>query len=199
MFWAWHCKINFQKPHVWLNLDLVFIYLCYGGTWKQFFLNIIVKNTVNTVKKQMPCSFTKNFRVQTWPNCYCSFPAGAIPVCSGKFVLLLLAGFGTEKIHLTEVKLEEMLFKPPCIVCMVQTELLLTLQYAGTVQKVPVCHDSRKSKTQKAICSWTFKVTQKVSDTIWKTLWKFSWLKLGLGFLGRIFLVSFLFCFVFFF
>lgn len=45
------------------------------------------------------------------------------------------------------MKLKEMPIMPPCIqpriVCMVHSEFLLTLQYAGTVQKLPICHGNQ--------------------------------------------------------
>lgn len=63
MYWGWYFKVNLKKK-VCLDLDLVFIYLCYGGTQEQNFFSIIVKNAVNTMKKHMLCSFTNNFRVQ---------------------------------------------------------------------------------------------------------------------------------------
>lgn len=45
------------------------------------------------------------------------------------------------------VNLKEIPIMPPCIqpriATVVQSEFLLTLQYAGTVQKLPFCHDDQ--------------------------------------------------------
>lgn len=107
------------------------------------------------MKKHMLCSFTSNFRVQSWPKCYCNFPACALqgegdvpyqPILASLYSSCQHGKEGVNPPYGTSQgwswrKCQSCLhaFNPE-LFAWCTSEFLLTLQYAGTVQKLPICH-----------------------------------------------------------